>query len=118
LWVKLLKVPYPILFPLILLFCLIGAYCSGYNVSDITVMNIFGVAGYLMRKFRFEVAPLILAFVIGPIFENAMRQSLMLSHGKFGIFLTRPISVVFLIVTLLLLISAILKMRPPVKDLD
>ncbi len=116
LWVKLLKVPYPILFPLILLFCLIGAYCSGYNVSDITIMNICGVVGYLMKKFRFEVAPLILAFVIGPIFENALRQSLMLSHGEFSIFLTRPISLVVLIVTFLLLISAMLKVRLPVND--
>lgn len=112
LWVKILKVPYVFLFPLILLFCLIGCYSINYNLVDLIIMNVFGIVGYLMKKFKFDGAPLILAFVIGPIFENALRQSLMLSHGKFSIFVARPISLGFIIVTFLLLGSAIIRRRP------
>jgi putative tricarboxylic transport membrane protein len=110
-WVKLLKVPYVILFPLILMFCLIGCYSIGYSIADLITMNIFGVVGYLMKKFKFDAAPLILAFVIGPMFEYSLRQSLMLSHGSFTIFFTRPISTGFLIVAFLLLSSAILRRK-------
>jgi putative tricarboxylic transport membrane protein len=117
-WVKLLKIPYSILFPLILLFCVIGAYSINYTVNDIIIMNIFGILGYLLRKYRFEVAPLALAFVIGPIFEKAMRHSLMLSHGDFAIFVTRPISLGFLIVVLLLLITGLFKKRAPAQTRD
>jgi putative tricarboxylic transport membrane protein len=112
LWVQILKVPYPILFPLILMFCLIGCYSIGYNVYDLIIMNFFGIVGYLMKKFKFEGAPFVLAFVIGPMFENALRQSLMLSRGKFSIFFTRPISLGFMIVTLLLFVAALIKKRP------
>ncbi len=94
------------------MFCLIGCYSIGYNAADLITMNIFGVVGYLMKKFKYEGAPLILAFVIGPMFENALRQSLMLSHGKFDIFFTRPISLLFMIVTFLLLAAALIKKRP------
>jgi putative tricarboxylic transport membrane protein len=111
-WVKILKIPYPILFPLIIMFCLIGCYSIGYNASDLVIMNIFGVIGYLMKKFKYDGAPLILAFVIGPMFENALRQSLMLSRGKFDIFFTRPISLVFIIAAFLLLAAALIKRRP------
>jgi len=112
LWVKILKIPYPILFPLIMMFCLIGAYSVDYKVADLIIMNIFGVLGYLMKKCKYDGAPLILACVIGPMFENALRQSLMLSHGEFMIFFTRPISLVFLIATFLLLSTALIKRRP------
>ncbi len=112
LWVKILKIPYPILFPLILMFCLIGCYSIGYSAADLIIMNIFGVVGFLMKKFKYDGAPLILAFVIGPMFENALRQSLMLSRGKFDIFFTRPISLAFMIVTFVLLTAALIKRRP------
>ncbi len=112
LWVKILKVPYFILSPLIFLFCLIGCYSLNYNVGDLIVMNIFGVVGFMMKKIRFDGAPFILAFVIGPMFEYAVRQSLMLSHGEFSIFLTRPISLGFLIVAFLLLVLSMIKKSP------
>lgn len=112
LWIKVLKIPYPILCPLILMCCLIGAYSIGYNVTDLIIMNIFGIAGYLMKKFKFEGAPLVFAFVIGPMFENALRQSLMFSGGDFSIFITRPISLGFMIVTILLLAWTFVKKRP------
>jgi putative tricarboxylic transport membrane protein len=106
-WVQVLKVPYRILFPVILLFCLIGAYSVNSSSLDLFVMLLFGTLGYLMRKFAYEGAPLILAFVLGPILEQALRQSLLISKGSFMIFITRPISGITLGVAFLLLVSAI-----------
>ena len=105
LWVRLLKVPYGILFPLILLFCLIGVYTLNNNSYEVLIMLIFGAVGYLMRKTGFEPAPLLFAMVIGPIMETALRQSLLHSRGKFSIFFNRPISAVLIGVAILLLLS-------------
>jgi putative tricarboxylic transport membrane protein len=74
LWVKILKVPYWILFSLILLFCLIGAYSMEAKISDLVTVVIFGVLGYFMKKFKYEEPPLIFAFVLAPMFENVFRQ--------------------------------------------
>lgn len=104
-WVKILKVPYRILFPLIILFCLIGAYSLNSNTFDVLVMLIFGLAGYLMRKFGYEGAPLLLAYVLGPMMEQALRQSLLISYGSFTIFLTRPISATAIGIVLVLIAS-------------
>jgi len=116
LWVKVLKVPYPVLFPLILLFCLIGAYSLNNSITDVTIMNIFGLIGYFFRKFRYEAAPLVLALVLGPMMENSLRQSLLLSSGNPFIFLNRPISSVILIIAFLLLVFPLIpwfnKKRP------
>ena len=118
LWVKVLKIPYPILFPLILIFCLIGVYSINNSIGDIIIMNIFGIVGYLMKKFKYEGAPLILALVLGPMFEDALRQSLMLSHGKFSIFVTRPISLGLLIAAFLLLASSFITKKRPGEGLE
>jgi putative tricarboxylic transport membrane protein len=107
-WVKLLKVPYRILFPMILLFCLIGAYSVNNSLFDVFIMVLFGALGYLMKKFGYEAAPLILAFLLGPILEQALRQSLRISGGSFFIFISRPISGVTLGIAFLLLLSNIL----------
>jgi len=104
-WVRFLKIPYSILFPFIFLFCLIGAYSVGNNVQDIYIMVLFGVLGYLMKKFDYEPAPLVLAFILGPMFENAFRQSLIISGGSILIFLNRPIAAAFLLLSLIFLIS-------------
>jgi putative tricarboxylic transport membrane protein len=104
-WVQVLKVPYKILFPLILLFCLIGVYSTSNTVFDIYVMVAFGFVGYLMKKFEYEPAPLVLAFVLGPMLENNLRKSLILSQGDFSIFVVRPISVACLAVAAFLLLS-------------
>ncbi len=95
-WVQVLKLPYRILFPLILMFCIVGVFASGNAVFDVFVMVVFGVLGYLMRKFGYEPAPLVLAFVLGPMLENNLRKSLILSHGDFMFFIERPISAVCL----------------------
>jgi len=103
-WVKLLKVPYAILFPMILFFCLLGVYTVNNSYVEIIIMIIFGGIGYLMKKFGYEGAPLVLAFVLSPMMENAFRQSLIMSAGGFGIFFSRPISLGLLLVTIVLLL--------------
>jgi putative tricarboxylic transport membrane protein len=107
-WVKILKLRYSLLFPLILFFCLIGAYTTGNTVYDIYVMMVFGVAGYLMKKFGYEPAPLVLALVLGPIMERAFRQSLIISSGSPWIFISRPISAVFVFAAILILVSPVI----------
>jgi len=104
-WVQVLKVPQWLLFPLILLFCIIGAYAINNSFFDVGVMMFFGVLGYVMRRFEYEAAPLVLAFVLGPIFEKSLRQSLKLSGGSFSIFFTRPLSATLLVLAALLLVS-------------
>ena len=120
LWVQVLKVPYRILFPMILLFCLIGAYSINYSKMDILIMIIFGIVGYLMKKFQYEGAPLVLAYVLGPMLEMSLRQSLTMSDGKFSIFFTRPISAVGIAVAILLVLSPLLpwrgKKRAPIPE--
>lgn len=107
-WVQLLRVPYPILFPLILFVCLIGSYLINNSTVDVALMIFFGVLGYLLRKFDYEPAPLVLAFVLSPLLENALRQSLIYSGGSFIIFLNRPISAGCLILAAILLMSSVL----------
>lgn len=107
LWVKILKIPYHYLFSLILLLCIIGSYITNNNPYDIIIMLTFGFIGYLMKKFDYEAAPLVLALVLGPMMEKAFQRSLMMSEGGFRIFFERPISATFLILALLILISPI-----------
>jgi putative tricarboxylic transport membrane protein len=92
LWVQLLRVPYSILAPIIILFCCVGVFSVRNSVFDIWVMGIFGVIGYIFRKVGMEPGPLILAFVLGPILERSIRQALLMSAGSPAIFFTRPIS--------------------------
>jgi putative tricarboxylic transport membrane protein len=106
-WVKLLKIPYSILFPFILFFCIIGVYSVNNSVFDIYLMVLFGLIGYLMKKLDFEPAPLAMAYVLSPIFESSFRQSLNISGGNFSIFFSRPISMVFMIIALIMLIFQI-----------
>jgi len=108
LWVRMLRVPYPILFPLIILFCLVGAYSLNNSSYDILVMLGFGILGYLMRKLKYEGAPLVMAFVLGPLLELNLRRSLIVSDGSFWIFFTRPISAVILTLALVILGLSIL----------
>ena len=107
-WVQLLKIPYRILFPVILLLCIIGSYSLNNSIFDVGVMMIFGLFGYLFRKFGYEGAPLVLAFVLGPMLENSLRQSLLISDGSFLIFITRPIALTGLLLTLAMLISLLI----------
>jgi len=107
-WVKLLRVPYPLLFPFILLFCLIGVYSLNFSQVEVTIMILFGLFGYLGRKFQFELAPLVLALVIGPMLENYLRLSLIISRGNPAIFIKRPISAFFILIAVILLITPLI----------
>jgi len=91
-WVKVLKIPYSILFPLILIFCLIGVYSINNDWVEIMIMIIFGILSFFLKHLDYEPAPFVLALVLGPMMETAFRQSLLLSKGSPEIFLTRPIS--------------------------
>lgn len=119
LWVKLLKVPYHILFPIIILFCVVGVYTINYRIDDILVMLVFGLVGWCSKKFDFEGAPFILALVLGPMMEKALRQSLILSDGKISVFFTRPISAILISIAVFIMISPLfpwLKRKPLPSD--
>jgi putative tricarboxylic transport membrane protein len=107
-WVKLLKVPYAILFPLIILFCMIGVYTLNSSVEEIFIMLIFGVIGFILRRMNFEGAPFILALVLGPIMETSFRQSLLISHGNLGTFISHPTSAILLFLAFACLISQLM----------
>jgi putative tricarboxylic transport membrane protein len=106
-WVRLLRVPYEILFPLILFLCAVGVYSVNNSRVDVYLMVLFGLVGYLMQKLGYEPAPLALAYVLGPILETALRQSLILSGGSFAIFVTRPIAGAAMAVVVALLVVQI-----------
>ena len=103
-WVRLLRIPYSYLFSFIILFCLIGAYSLNNNISDVIIAWFFGLLGYFLKKFEYEPAPMILAFVLGPMMEVALRRSLTLSDGSFMIFFQRPISAVFMLISIAVLV--------------
>jgi putative tricarboxylic transport membrane protein len=104
LWVKVLNVPYSLLFSIILLFCVIGCYSINSSTHEVILMTVFGVIGYILKKFDYEPSPMIMAMILSPLLENNLRQSLLLSHGSFSIFFTRPISGALMIVAIGLLI--------------
>lgn len=107
-WVRLLRLRYAFLMPLILLFCVIGAYTMNGNVADIYLMAVFGIVGYLMKKYRYDAAPLVLALVLGPLMEESLRRSLLISQGSSLIFFERPISAVILALAIALVVSSLL----------
>jgi TctA family transporter len=111
-WVKLLKVPYKMLYPAILVFCCIGVYSVNNTVFDVYMTAGFGILGYLFSKLGCEGAPLMLGFVLGPMMEENFRRSLLLSHGDFGVFFSRPLSLALLCATALLIVLVAL---PAVK---
>ena len=96
LWAQLLRVPFGIMAPVIILFTAIGSYSIQGQAFDIYSLVGFGLFGYLLRKLKFEPGPMVLAFVLGPMIEGSMRQSLLMSGGNFSIFVTRPISLVLI----------------------
>ena len=104
LFVNLLRVPQRYLFPGILMICFVGVYSVSLSATDLWVMGIAGIAGYLLRKVGFDPAPIVLAMVLGPMMEQALRQGLMMSRGEFGIFLSRPISAAMLAAAALVLV--------------
>jgi putative tricarboxylic transport membrane protein len=108
-WVKLLKVPYSVLMPLIITISAVGVFATDNNIFDMWVMFFFGVVGYFMRKMDYPPAPMVLALVLGPMVEMSLRQSLTISHGSLAIFFTRPISGVLTVIALISLFAPLLR---------
>lgn len=106
-WVKLLQVPYRILYPAILMFCVIGLYSIQNRPFEIFVAAGFGLVGYILMRMRCEPAPLLLGFILGPMLEENLRRSLLLARGDASIFLTRPLSLAILTVAAALIILMI-----------
>jgi putative tricarboxylic transport membrane protein len=107
LWVKVLRIPADILFSLIVLFCIVGAYTVNNVEADIIIMAGFGLLGYIMKKLRFEAVPLILALVLAPMLEDALRRSMIIFKGNMLVFFQRPVSAVLLILAILILASSL-----------
>lgn len=107
-WVKLLEVPYGMLFPLIFIFCFIGSYSNALSLMEVNIMLVFGMIGYLMRKTEYEPAPLVLALILGPMIEEAFRQSLISFYGNLFIFFKRPISATFLLISIILILLSVI----------
>ena len=108
LWVKLLQVPYRMMFPAIMIFCCIGIYSINNSTSDVLFTAFFGLVGYTLLKFGFEPAPMLLGFVLGKLMEEKLRQALILSRGSFSTFIERPVSAGLLLVAVVMLTIALL----------
>ncbi len=108
LFVNILRVPYPLLYPAILVFCVLGVYAVNGSVVDVWIMIATGALGYLLRKFDFETAPVVLGVVLAPMLEMSFRQSLAMSSGSYAIFVNRPIAVTMLAGGMVLLLLSLL----------
>jgi putative tricarboxylic transport membrane protein len=109
-WVTLLRVPYRLLFPSIIVFCCIGIYSINNSPTDVMISAMFGIVGYWLIKHDFEAAPMLLGFVLGPLMEENLRRAMLIARGDATVFFTRPISGGLLAVAILLLILAVLPM--------
>jgi putative tricarboxylic transport membrane protein len=107
-WVKLLQVPYRLLFPAILIFCSIGVYSINNAPFDVVMTGVFGIFGYWLVKHDFEPAPMLLGFVLGPLMEENLRRAMLIARGDPSTFITRPISGGLIAVAVLLLVVAVL----------
>jgi putative tricarboxylic transport membrane protein len=107
-WVKMLTIPYNVLFPAIVAFACIGTYSLNLNAFDVYAIAFFGILGYFLIKLGCEPAPLLLGFVLGPLLEQHLRRALIISHGDPTVFLTRPVSLVLLIAAAVALALAVL----------
>ena len=106
-WVRIVMVPYHLLFPAILVFCAIGVFSLNNTEFDIYLMALFGLLGYIFAKLDCEPAPMLLGFILGPMMEEYLRRALLISHGDPTVFLTRPISATMLVLALIALISVL-----------
>jgi len=106
-FINVLRIPYPLLYPAILIFCVLGVYAVNGSVVDVGIMTTMGALGYVLRKFDFETAPVVLGLVLAPMMEMSFRQSLSMSSGSYGIFVNRPIALAMLMVGLALLLLGV-----------
>jgi len=106
-WVRLLNIPKYLLYPMIVLFCIIGAYSVDNNLFDVGLLFFFGFLGYVLKRLNFELAPLILGFILGPILESSAKQALIMSGGRLDIFVSSPIATVLLSLSGLVILTAV-----------
>jgi putative tricarboxylic transport membrane protein len=114
LWAQLLRIPYRVLFPIVLLLCVVGTYSANKNVFDLWVMLGFGIAGYVLHKLKYDLAPFIIAFVLAPLLEQSLRQSLAMSAHGAMIFIERPATLLMLLCSAGL-IALMLRPLPNIK---
>lgn len=107
-WVRLLRVPYRLLFPMIIIFCVVGIYSLNNSPFDVAMTALFGVVGYWLIKHNFEPAPMLLGFILGPLMEENLRRAMLIARGDATVFLTRPLSASLLVLALILLVLALL----------
>src|SRR5256886_2716887 len=115
-WVRLLRVPYRLMFPSIVIFCAIGIYSVNNAPVDVILAGVFGLVGYWLIKHDFEPAPLLLGMVLGPLMEENLRRALLISRGDWSVFLTRPLSAVLLAIAAFLLTLTLLPMLRAKRD--
>jgi putative tricarboxylic transport membrane protein len=116
LFAAMLRVPYSILYPFILILCTTGVYSLDGSMFEVYLMFFFGVIGYFIKKLDFPPAPIVLALILGPMVERALYQSLTISHGSFSILVTRPYSAVFLVMVFIVLAVPVIKWRRQKKS--
>ena len=107
LFINVLRIPYQYLYPLILMFCVLGVYAINQSVVDVWIMIIMGLLGYGLRKLDFETAPIVLGLILSPMLELSVRQALAMSGGEYAIFWTRPISATMLAIGAAILVYAL-----------
>jgi putative tricarboxylic transport membrane protein len=103
-FINVLRIPYRLLYPAILMFCVLGVYAVNGSVVDVGIMTAMGALGYVLRKFDFETAPIVLGLILAPVLEMSFRQSLSMSSGSYSIFINRPIAAAMLVIAVVLLL--------------
>ena len=111
LWVQFLRIPYRVLFPIVLLLSIVGVYSANKNVFDLWVMLGFGVAGYVLSKLKYDLAPFVIAFVLAPLLEQSLRQSLAMSPDGAMIFVQRP-GTALMLVSSAILVALMVRRKP------
>jgi len=111
LWVQFLRIPYRVLFPVVLLLSIVGVYSANKNVFDLWVMLGFGVAGYVLSKLKYDLAPFVIAFVLAPLLEQSLRQSLAMSPDGAMIFVQRP-GTALMLVSSAILVALMMRRKP------
>ena len=114
-WVRILTIPYRLLYPVILVLICVGVYAVGSNVYDVVQVILFGFVGYLMMQVRLEPAPLLLGFVLGPLLEDNFRRALILSRGDLGVFIERPISLSLLLASAAIIAISLRRPAPVLR---
>ena len=116
LWVRMITVPYHLLYPAILVFCAIGVFSLNNSTFDVYLMALFGLLGYMLSKLGCEPAPMLLAFILGPLMEEYLRRAMLLSRGDPLVFVQRPISATLLVLAVLAMCTVLIPAFSKTRD--